>query len=258
MPFESILKISVLTVGIYLEIAVGIFNYHKYQSFLPMDDDNQQHMTMYFPFLLGAIVEIAQHYGASLPEKTDYALGFVAFFVEGLLFSFHLNTKERANVYVHVLLLVGIYGCVFFTLLEACFNRVILFAYGRILFTGLQGAWLIMAAFITDSPIPGLTWNLKDMTHVKMFAVYFCWYLIITLLMCFILLTILKFLYFCELDIFRNMYNELVYLDAKDRNFTIDYVDTGSHATRIVKKTHHIASHSDEEKSNLSNLIKMS
>jgi hypothetical protein len=211
--------------GIYLEITVGLLNYHKYQSWLPVDDDNQQHMTMYMPFLFGSIIEIAQFYGANLPEKSDYALGFVAFFVEGVLFSFHLHTKELANAYLHVLLLVAIFGCVVFTLLEACNERSILLVYGRILFTGLQGLWLCHMAFITDPVFKALAYDLKDMSAVKMFAVYYCWYIVAILVSFVVILLILKWLYFQESDYFRSMYNELIYHDASARNFKLIYFD---------------------------------
>lgn len=102
---------------------------------------NAQHITMYSSFVLGSIVEIMVYHGVDLPHKLDYGLGILSFAIEAFLFAFHLHAKAPVEVLLHVLLVYAIVGCVLFCALEAYDDTQILFTYGRILFTLLQGTW---------------------------------------------------------------------------------------------------------------------
>lgn len=102
---------------------------------------NTQHMTMYSAFLLQSIVNIMIYHGVELPAKLGHVLFSLAFAVEAFLFSFHLHAKEVVEVNLHILLIYAIMGCVISSLLEAFNDREILFTYGRIAFTLVQGTW---------------------------------------------------------------------------------------------------------------------
>ena len=96
---------------------------------------------MYSSFVLGSIIEIMMYHGVDLPPKLDYALGIISFAIEAFLFAFHLHGKEPVEVYLHVLLVYAIFGCVASCALEAYDDTQILFTYARCLFTLLQGTW---------------------------------------------------------------------------------------------------------------------
>jgi hypothetical protein len=106
---------------------------------------NTQHITMYSGFVLGAVIEIMLHYGYDLPHKLDFTLGIVAFAIEAFLFAYHLHGREPVEVYLHIFLVYAIFGCVIFCCLEAYNEKEILFTYGRIAFTLLQGTWFYQA-----------------------------------------------------------------------------------------------------------------
>lgn len=111
--------------------------YHTWR----FEKGNAQHITMYSSFILGAAIEIMMHHGVDLPAKLDIALGILAFAVEGFLFAFHLHAKAPVEIYLHVLLVYAIVGCVVFCALEAYDGQQVLFTYGRIMFTLFQGTW---------------------------------------------------------------------------------------------------------------------
>lgn len=100
---------------------------------------NSQHITMYSAFIIGAIVEIMEYHRFQMPKQLPYALGIIAFGIEGFLFANHLHSRHALDIHVHVLLVYSIYGCVIFSILETYNKNEIIFAYGRVLFTILQG-----------------------------------------------------------------------------------------------------------------------
>lgn len=102
---------------------------------------NAQHITMYTTFVIGSILEIMMFHGVDLPKNLDYAMGILAFGIEGFLFANHLHGKEPIEVFLHVLLVYAIFACVFACALEAWNDQQILFTYARCVFTLLQGTW---------------------------------------------------------------------------------------------------------------------
>lgn len=66
-------------------------------------------------------------------------MGIFAFGVEAFLFANHLHSRHMLDIHLHTLLVYAIYGCVIFCILETYKPEQILFTYGRILFTILQG-----------------------------------------------------------------------------------------------------------------------
>ena len=110
-----------------------------YVQYLAFEYVNTQHITMYSAFILAAIVQILAYHNFKVPQKLPYALGIMAFFIEGFLFANHLHSRFPLDIHVHVLLVYSIWGCVIFSVLETYRPNEVIFAYGRILFTILQG-----------------------------------------------------------------------------------------------------------------------
>lgn len=100
---------------------------------------NAQHITMYFVFIIGSIVEILMYHGANLPAKLDKVFGVLAFGLEAFIFANHLHGRSMLDSAIHIYLVYSIYGCVLCSLAELVNSRQIIFTYGRILFTILQG-----------------------------------------------------------------------------------------------------------------------
>jgi hypothetical protein len=47
-----------------------------------VEHGNQQHITMYSAFILGAVVEVMVHFGFDVPHKIEFVTGAMAFFIE--------------------------------------------------------------------------------------------------------------------------------------------------------------------------------
>ena len=112
---------------------------NKEELVLRFDMKNGQHITMYSGFMLGAAVEILMHFRVDIPPKLEYICGAMGFALEGFLFVNHLHAREPLDVHIHSLLVYAIAGCVIFICLEFSNPNQILFTYGRITCTMLQG-----------------------------------------------------------------------------------------------------------------------
>ena len=148
IPFKC--KISILTTWWFLILrAFLVFIDQKLKIFIfwieplirswSFEKVNAQHITMYSMFILGSIVEILMYHGANLPAKLDQVCGVIAFGVEAFIFANHLHGRSMLDTTIHVYLVYSIYGCVLFSLAEVFNSKQVLFTYGRILFTILQG-----------------------------------------------------------------------------------------------------------------------
>jgi hypothetical protein len=100
-----------------------------------------------------------------LPANLEYVMGILAFGVEGFLFHFHTHGKDALEVHLHILLVYSIFGCVFFICLEWYNQNEILFTYGRVLCTLLQGTWFFQIGFVLYPPTdsPAWKWDPNDM-----------------------------------------------------------------------------------------------
>lgn len=143
---------------------------------------NAQHITMYAAFLLGGIVELLVHAKAGfVPAKLDMACGIMAFSIEAFLFAFHLHSRAPLDIRLHVLLVYAIFGCVLFAVLEIIRPQQVLFTYGRIACTCLQGTWFCQAGFILYPPFDWsiFIWDRCDHEQVMTATMMFCWHFIL-------------------------------------------------------------------------------
>lgn len=176
---------------------------------------NAQHITMYSSFVLGSIVEIMVYHGVDLPHKLDYGLGILSFAIEAFLFAFHLHAKAPVEVLLHVLLVYAIVGCVLFCALEAYDDTQILFTYGRILFTLLQGTWFYQAGFMLYPPTDNPKWHydLNDHGLIMVVTVCFCWHVLLIVIGLLLQFWLVKRIYNGASDCLRARLDELIYID---------------------------------------------
>ena len=136
---------------------------------------------MYSGFMLGALVEILIYHRFDLPAKLDYACGILGFAIEAFLFANHLHSREPLDIHVHVLLVYAVYGCILFCVLEYVNPKEIMYTYGRILFTMLQGTWFFEVGFIlypqTDDP--AYQWDKNDHNQIMTITVSYAWHVIL-------------------------------------------------------------------------------
>ncbi|OQV22479.1 putative Transmembrane protein 45B [Hypsibius exemplaris] len=139
---------------------------------------NEQHMTMYFFFGLHGITELMHIYGFPLAKSLHlpHVSLALAYFMEGLLFFFHLHGKDMMEVHVHVLLVYVIYGTTLATALEIKFRSSLLLAVLRSAGTFLQGLWFWAVAFILYNPIPNaVKWDPTSHADNMLVTATFCW-----------------------------------------------------------------------------------
>lgn len=180
-PIESIVKLVFALIGMLIEGPTGFkFNNSNPSSWYYMAT-HAQHLTMYAAFLIDAIVEILVHFKVNLPSKIDFVCGIFAYSCEGLLFQFHLHGKDQLDAHLHILLVIAIYACALSTILELINPYNVLFTYGRILFTFLQGTWFLQIAFVLYPPIKALEgqWDPKNDQHIMFITTIFVWHFFI-------------------------------------------------------------------------------
>ena len=222
-PMESFIKLIFAIIGIFGEVITGIkihdtpsintpavvqqmpemsdHHHHSKRDELRtievstwhFEGVNAQHSTMYAAFGIGAIVEILMYYKVHLPQRLDHICGIIAFGVEGLLFQFHLHGRDDLDIHIHVLLVIAIYGCVVCCIVEFANPHNIIFTYGRIAFTFLQGTWFYQAGFILYPPFKFLEnrWDSTNHMHIMFITMSYIWhflFIFIALLLQFIIL----------------------------------------------------------------------
>lgn len=201
-PFESIFKCLASITGLVMETINGLeyqskntvavktpnLDNHVHKRFsngleaktLTFDTINSQHIVIYAAFLMSSIIELLIHYNVDLPEKFDYAITIVAFYIEYFVMTFHLHGKEPVDAHIHVLLAYSILGCVIFWALEACDPTQVLLVYGRILFVLLQGTWFLHNTLLLY--VPGFKMDLNNHENIMLVTVYFCWHILLDII----------------------------------------------------------------------------
>lgn len=150
--------------------------------------DNAQHITVYFVFLMGSIVEILMHYRFNLPARFEHLFGCIAFGIEAFVFSNHLHGRTAMDIKLHTFFVYSIYGCFISSLFETAWPKQIIFTYGRILFTILQGTWFWQVGFILYPPSKSMSLNWDQNSHhqLMLITISYCWHImfILTFLLC--------------------------------------------------------------------------
>jgi hypothetical protein len=111
-----------------------------------------------------------------------------------------------------VLLVWAIVGCFIFSVLEYYDSKNIIFTYGRILFTILQGTWFYQVGFMLYPPSDAYPqWDMNDHSAVMLIAVYYCWHIILIFVGLGLQLYVIKF--FQRMPFRRFNCEELIYID---------------------------------------------
>lgn len=157
MPFEPIAKVCLAVIGIFGELLYekqwALLN--KEHNFVKEHLNNYAHSSMFGFFGLSGIIDLVMFYDvAPLPAGLDFAFASLAFFVEGLLFYFHLDGRPELNVRVHTFIyMVAFFTAMVFVIEMWAVNKSIP-ALARAFLTSLQGAWFFQIAFVLHGPKP--------------------------------------------------------------------------------------------------------
>jgi hypothetical protein len=190
---------------------------------------------MYSAFILGSVVEIMMYHRVNLPAKLDYACGVLAFSVEAFLFANHLHSREALDIHLHVLLVYAVYGCVFFCILEYINPHNVMFAYGRILFTMLQGTWFFEVGFVLYPPTddPAFQWDKNDHNQIMTITMSYAWHVMLIIIGLLIQLAIIKKLY-ASSKFFAEQWDELVVIDEAANDCAVTRVLDSTETTKFL------------------------
>ena len=150
---------------------------------------NAQHMTMFSAFLLVSLAELLIHYKVpGLPAKLDVFAAFTAFAIEGVLFLWHLEGRNRLDVQVHTFLVYTIFAALVTLALEAVSPEADARAYlMRNTALLVQGAWFYVVGFILYPPRGWEAWDPESHAHRMIVTMAFTWTVALVVLFQFVL-----------------------------------------------------------------------
>lgn len=166
IPLEGIVKLVCCIIGMAVE---------SYGFFLK-NAGMYQHFTMYSFFGFAGLIDILVFYEVAIPLKFDYGMHAFSFFIEGLLFAFHVHGRTHLDVTLHILLVYTCYSGPIIIVFMILFEKYLIFNvfYGISLM--VQGSWFWQVGSILY-PIYGGHWCETCMNEVMKATVIFCWHL---------------------------------------------------------------------------------
>ncbi|XP_029526271.1 transmembrane protein 45B-like [Oncorhynchus nerka] len=142
---------------------------------------NWQHSTMYLFFSIAGVVKVLTMSPLPVPLGLDRLALSLAFFIEGLLFYFHVHMRPPLDTHIHSMLFVPVFGGAAITLLEVFMRDNIVLELLRTSMTILQGSWFFQIGFVLY-PLNGVQWDLQAHDNTMFITMCFCWHLAMALL----------------------------------------------------------------------------
>jgi hypothetical protein len=177
LPVESFAKVFGLTFHVFMELGGGVNRINPEDpadTHLRLEYENAHHICMIMGFILGALVEIMVYYGAPLPKKSAYMFNLMAFMIQFVIMTGHLEGDHSVEFTAHKMWTVLI------TFTFVCFAVEVYdptnfwSVFMRICFFLAQGTWLMQIAFVVwpHSTNPRLQWvdNHAAHTWLNIFA----------------------------------------------------------------------------------------
>lgn len=177
IPLEALVKIVFSVTGM-----IGELVYEKQwilvdetKGFVSEHLNNYSHMSMYCMFALSGIVDLLMHYYiAMMPLGLDHIFLSLAFFVEGLLFYFHLHGRSQLSERVHTFVYLISFLTSFVILTEMKAVRDPIPTIARAFLTSLQGSWFFQIAFVLHGVKP---WH-NSSENIEFISIAFVWHII--------------------------------------------------------------------------------
>ncbi|XP_020913722.1 transmembrane protein 45B-like [Exaiptasia diaphana] len=176
IPFEPIAKIGLCVIGV-----LGELLYEKqwvliHNGFVDKHLNNYAHASMYCMFGLSGVVDLLMYYRvAPLPTGVDHLFLALAFFVEGMLFYFHLDGRPEISVRVHTFLYMTSFITCLILLAEMKATRALIHTFSRAFLTSLQGTWFFQVAFV----LHGFERWENSRANIEFIAIAFVWHVLI-------------------------------------------------------------------------------
>lgn len=137
---------------------------------------NWQHSTMYLFYGLSGVIDILVYSPLKVPQGLDRLALFLAVFIEGLLFYFHVHNRPELDQHIHSLLLIAVFGGSITIFIEVFLRDHIVLELFRTSLTILQGTWFWQIGFVLYPPWGGPEWNQTEHENIMFITMCFCWH----------------------------------------------------------------------------------
>ncbi|KAJ1174992.1 hypothetical protein NDU88_000283 [Pleurodeles waltl] len=137
---------------------------------------NWQHSTMYLFYGISGVIDILVYSPLKVPQGLDRLALFLAVFIEGLLFYFHVHNRPELDQHIHSLLLIAVFGGSITIFIEVFLRDNIVLELFRTSLAILQGTWFWQIGFVLYPPWGGPEWNQTDHENVMFITMCFCWH----------------------------------------------------------------------------------
>ncbi|XP_033098236.1 transmembrane protein 45A-like [Anneissia japonica] len=182
VPFEGILVVFLALSGF---IGEQVYKTWKWRIF-----DNEgnfiysniwQHCTMWaaFAFYGAAKIAVATCFKGS--ERWAQVFLTFAYFIECLLFYFHLHGRTELNVQMHLLEVTIVFMCILFSAGEIWLPADEVLPWLRTWATFVQGSWMLQIGSTLYHPLRSkdYEWDEDDHLNIKFFTMVFAWHCIL-------------------------------------------------------------------------------
>lgn len=195
-PVEPIVKVLFAVTGTTGELFLSRswVLVDKNGKFVHEHLNNYGHTAMYCFFGLSGVVDIVMWSGTSipLPPKFDFLMMSACFWIEGLLFYFHLQGHSEISVRLHTILyLITFLTAIAFLVDVFSTRHQSLLALMRAILLGIQGTWFLQIAFVLYGPNP---WE-NNKVNVEFLVIAFSWHLFVFISVAIVLFVLFHRLY---------------------------------------------------------------
>ncbi|XP_071950191.1 transmembrane protein 45A-like [Antedon mediterranea] len=182
LPVEGTVVFVIGVIGI---IGEQVYKTWKWRLFddhgVVVYSDVWQHCTMYAVFAIYGVSKIAVGTYLKGAERWTKVFLTFAYFVECMLFYFHLHGRTELNIRLHTLEVLAVFMCVLFSAGEIWFPRDDVLPWLRTWATFLQGTWMLQVGSTLYHPLRNddYSWDEDDHLNVKFFSMIFAWHCIL-------------------------------------------------------------------------------
>ena len=180
---DPFIKIALSLIGASMELTSADWTlFNDKGDFEHESINNFSHATMFAFFGLTGVVDILQTIG-TIRSKHFGGLGHVlmamAFFVEGLLFYYHLDGRNALDSHAHCIVYSICFATTLVLLLETIWMDSGVLGLARCFLVLLQGTWFYQVAFMLYGP---RKWSTKSKAAAMFVPVAFAWHCLMLLI----------------------------------------------------------------------------
>ena len=188
---EPLVKIAMSLSGVFMELTGAHWTlFNDKGDFEHESINNFSHATMFAFFGLTGVVDILQTIG-TIRSKHFGGLGHVlmamAFFVEGLLFYYHLDGRNALDSHAHCIVYSICFATTLVLLLETIWMDSGVLGLARCFLVLLQGTWFYQVTFMLYGP---RKWSKKSKAAAMFVPIAFAWHCLMLLIVFCIALTL--------------------------------------------------------------------